>query len=123
MPIRCVSINRAGANKPVQLLPETEGSSPNVNVTPTTTTTPTTTGLTRVGGTSALIGQNCFYQPRCASAGYQSSVWVTVAQFGRVLPFGTHGGAEPLGPFEDVGKVHPAAQLTGQHGLLLGLQL
>lgn len=37
------------------------------------------------------------------------------------LPFGTHGRTKPLGPFEDVGEVHPATQLTGQHGLLLGL--
>lgn len=39
-----------------------------------------------------------------------------------VLPFGAYRRTEPLGPFEDVGEVHPAAQLAGQHRLLLGLQ-
>lgn len=38
-------------------------------------------------------------------------------------PFSTHCGAEPLGSFEDVGKVHLTAKFTGQHGLLLGLLL
>lgn len=39
------------------------------------------------------------------------------------LPFGTQCRAEPLWPFEDVGKVYLATQLAGQHWPLLAFQI
>lgn len=72
------------------------------------------------GGT----GRCAWCSPRCTCSdtpisGDSSPLHQAETRGSDASPFGTNHGAEPLGAFEGVGEVHPAAVLAGQLGLLL----